>query len=242
MPIDPESDAALGACTGPDHGGEEVSSPKFGILPPELQRRSHPSPTMSSPPPPLFSLSNELLIEIFSNLPPYDIYACQHTCRQLNELIVNSQLLQYISRTALSGVFDPLDPGLSLPDRLEALKRWETAWIELDLRKPDASIDAPVPAKRGGPPIEFSFGRYFVVIREGYGISAGYSFLDMHARSSSHTNAARWTTIEINTPNVLVFAFASELNLAVSISCVRLPVPCSHLPLPPSHPCSIIVT
>jgi len=197
---------------------------------------------MSSPP--LFSLSNELLIEILSNLSPYDIYACRHTCRQLNELIVNSQLLQYISRTALSGVFDPLDPGLSLPDRIEALGRWETSWMELDLREPNASIDAPIPTK-SGPPVEFSFGRYFVVIREGYGISAGYSFLDMHARSSSHTNAARWTTIELNTPNVLVFAFASELNLAVAISCVRCPVPVLPLSLSSfSEPgvCSIRVT
>ena len=173
---------------------------------------------MSSPP--LFPLSNELIIEIFSNLSPSDIYACRRTCRQLNELIVNSQQLQYVSRTALTGVFDPLYPGPSLPDRLIALEQWETAWMELDLREPNASIDAPVPAK-SGPPVEFSFGRYFVVIREGYGISAGYSFLDMHARSSPHTNASRWTTIEINTPNVLVFAFASELNLAVAISCVR---------------------
>ena len=175
-------------------------------------------------PPPLFSLSNELLIEIFSNLSPFDIYACRRTCHQLNELIVSSQLLQYVARTALSGVFDPLDPGLSLPDRLQALERWETGWMELDVRKPNASIDAPVPTK-SSPPVEFSFGRYFVVIREGYGISAGYSFLDMHARSDPHTNASRWTTIEINTPNVLVFAFASELNLAVAISCVRQLVP-----------------
>jgi len=125
-----------------------------------------------------------------------------------------------MSHPPLSDVFDPLDPGLSIPDLPDALERWETAWMELDLREPNASIDAPVPAK-SGPPVEFSFGRYFVVIREGYGISAGYSFFDMHARSSPHTTAAQWTTIEINTPNVLVFAFASELNLAVAISCVK---------------------
>ena len=170
--------------------------------------------------PPLFSLSNELLIQIVSNLSPNDIYAFRCTCRQLNELFVNSQMLQYVSRTALSGVFDPLDPGLSLPDRLVALDRWEIAWRDMDLRERNGSIDAPVP-NRKGLPLEFSFGRYFVVIREGYGISAGYSFLDMHARSSSHTDASHWTTIEVNTPNVLVFAFASELNLAVAISCVR---------------------
>jgi len=63
-------------------------------------------------------------------------------------------------------------------------------------------------------------GRYFVVIREGYGKSAGYSFLDMDATfSSQHTDVTRWTTIKVDTPNVLVFAFASELDLAVAISC-----------------------
>ena len=87
--------------------------------------------------------------------------------------------------------------------------------------------DGPAPANSkyrctNRPPIEFSFGRYFVVIREGYGISDGYSFLDMHSRSPSHTATARWTTIEINTPNVLVFSFASEFNFAVAISCVPL--------------------
>jgi hypothetical protein len=206
---------AVGACTAVTTVA--MQGALFLRLGPDLEW-SQSSPTMS---PPLFSLSNELLIEIFSNLSPSDIYACRRTCRQLNELIVNSQLLQYVLQTAL-GVFDPdpLDPGLSLPDRLDALRRWVTAWMELDLREPNASIDAPVPAK-SGPPVEFSFGRYFVVIREGYDISAGYSFLDMHAMSSPHTTAALWTTIEINTPNVLVFAFAPELNLAVAISCVR---------------------
>ena len=169
--------------------------------------------------PPIFSLSNELLIEIISNLCPDDIHTCRQTCRQLNDLIVNSQLIQYIIRTALSGVFDPLDPGLSFPERLDALQRWEIAWTEMDLREPTVRIDAPVPSK-GGPPVEFSFGRYFVVIREGYGRSAGYSFLDMHAGFTAHADAAQWTTIEIKTPNVLVFAFASELDLAVAISCV----------------------
>jgi hypothetical protein len=175
---------------------------------------------MSTPAPPIFSLSNELLIEIISNLCPNDINACRQTCRQLDDLIVNSQLIQYIIRTALSGVFDPLDPGLSLPERFDALLRWETAWAEVDLHTPNARIDAPVPAGRGHP-VEFSFGRYFVVIREGYRKSAGYSFLDMHSTFSSHANAALWTTIKIDTPNVLVFAFASELDLAVAISCVN---------------------
>ena len=90
--------------------------------------------------------------------------------------------------------------------------------MELDLREPNASIDAPVPT-RGGPPVLLKGGgQYFVMIREQ---PAGYSFLDMYARSSQHTNALKWTTIEVNPPNVLVFAFAPELNVAVAISCVR---------------------
>jgi hypothetical protein len=184
--------------------------------------------------PPIFSLSNELLIEIIAHLSPDGIYACRQTCRQLNEIITNSQLIQYALRTALSGVFELRHAGLSLPERLDALQRWESAWAEMDLREPNVRIDAPVPSRRGLP-VQFSFGRYFVVIREGYGRSAGYSFLDMHATFTPHADVARWTTIEIDVPNVLVFAFASELDLAVAISCVRqsLTLLLPTLPLPP---------
>ncbi|KAI0294199.1 hypothetical protein BC826DRAFT_1104786 [Russula brevipes] len=168
--------------------------------------------------PPIFSLSNELLIEIIAHLSPDGIDACRQTCRQLNEIITNSQLIQYALRTALSGVFELRHAGLSLPERLDALQRWESAWAEMDLREPNVRIDAPVPSRRGHS-VQFSFGRYFVVIREGYGRPAGYSFLDMHASFTPHADVARWTTIEIDVPNVLVFAFASELDLAVAISC-----------------------
>jgi hypothetical protein len=168
---------------------------------------------------PILSLSDGLLIEIISNLYPNDIYACRQTCRKLNDLIINSELIQYILRTALSGVIDPLDTGLSLPERLEALERWETVWSEMDLRKPNALIDAPIPTGRGHP-VEFSFARYFVVIREGYAKPAGYSFLDMCSTFSSHADTTLWTTITVDIPNVLVFALASELDLTVAISCV----------------------
>jgi hypothetical protein len=182
--------------------------------------------------PPLFSLSNGLLIEIISNLTAKDIGIFRLTCSKLNVLIVNSQLIQYIIRTAQSGVYDPLEPGLSLPERLDALQRWETAWALMDLRESSVRIDTPVIPKGRRSSVEFSFGRYFVVIREGYGWPAGYSFLDMRAAFSPHADTSPWTNIEIDTPNVLVFAFASELDLAVAISCVyrlRSPPP---LPLP----------
>ena len=170
----------------------------------------------------IFSLSNELLIEIISHLYLIDIYACRCTCRRLNEVIINSHLIQYIVRTALSGVFDPLEPGLSLPDRLDALERWETAWMKMDLREPNAIINAPVFDGVIVPRQGFLYGQYLIMYHMTSAASAFYSFFDVHA-VSSHTNAARWTTIEVDS-STFVFAFAPELNLAVTISCVYLPV------------------
>jgi len=166
--------------------------------------------------PHLFALSTELLIEIISNLCPVDIYACRCTCRRLNGVIVNSHLIQYIMRTALSGIFDPLEPGPSLPDRLNALERWETAWMEMDLSEPNSIIDAVFADGETVTSSGFFSGQYLIMWHE-IGTSAFYSFLDTHARSS-HTDAARWTTIKIDTP-ILAKAFASELNLAIAISC-----------------------
>jgi F-box domain len=171
--------------------------------------------------PRLFSLSNELIVKIISNLCPLDIYSCQCTCRRLNRLIIDSPIIQYTIRTTLSGVSDPLDPDIPLSKHLDAFNRWETAWREIDLRKPNASIDEPVLAENE-PDVEYSFGRYFVLSREGYGISgSGYAFLDLHARSSSsHTNAALWKTVKVGAHN-LMLAFAPELNVAVAIEYVR---------------------
>ncbi len=170
----------------------------------------------------LSSLSNELLIEVISNLGPLDIYTCRCTCRKLNELIVNSQLIQYIMRTALSGVFDPLEPGISLPDRLDALERWETAWREIDVRKPIASIDAPIDTV-GEPPtgIDFIGEQHVIEYHTGFDVPASYSFLNLRTWSSSAPNVTRWTTIEIKHPNVLSFTFAPELDLSVAFLYVK---------------------
>ena len=179
--------------------------------------------------PMLFSLSNELIVKIIANLCPRDIYSCRCTCRRLNRLIIDSPIIQYTIRTTLSGVSDPLNPDISLSDHLDAFNRWEAAWREIDLRKPNASIDEPVLAE-DDPDIECFLERYFVISREGYGISGpGYAFLDLHARSSSsHTNAARWKTIKVKAYN-LMLAFAPELDVAVAIEYVRQLVP--SLPL-----------
>ena len=187
---------------------------------PKLKPSQYSSPAMS--PPHFFSLSNELLIEIISELRPIDIHACQCACRRLNNVIVNSQLIQYILRTALSGIFDPLEPGISLPDRFDALERWETAWREMDLSKPITSIDALVHDVVISEPLVNYFGeQHAITCRTGFGVPAGYSFLDLRTWSSSPTNVTRWTTIDMQNPNVLSFALAPELNLSVAFSYVK---------------------
>jgi len=118
---------------------------------------------------------------------------------------------------ALSGIFDPLEPGISLPDRLDALERWETAWREMDLSKPIASIDALVHANVSEPTVSYFCEQHVITSRSGFGVPAGYSFLDLHTWSSP-TNVARWTTIDIQNPNVLSFSFAPEINLSVAFS------------------------
>jgi hypothetical protein len=172
--------------------------------------------------PHILSLSNELLIEIVSNLCPSDIYACQCTCHRLNSVIIHSNLIQYLMRTALSGVFDPLEPGptLSLPDRLDALERWEAAWMKMDLREPNAIINAPVFDSTYDPLQGFLYGQYLIMDYVRIAASASYSFLDIRAMSL-YNNAARWTIIDVDTPT-LVFTFAPELNLTVTISYVNL--------------------
>jgi hypothetical protein len=145
----------------------------------------------------------------------------------MNRVIINSHLIQYIMRTALSGVFDPLEPGPSLPDRLDALERWDTAWTKMNLREPKAIIDPPVLSDSVRMPGRgFLSGQYFIMHRWhrrfGASESAFYSFLDIHAMSS-HTNASRWKTIKVDAP-ISAFAFAPELDLVVAISCVTLPV------------------
>jgi F-box-like len=89
--------------------------------------------------PPLLDLPTELLIQIFSNLHISEFGPCLLTCHRLKGIIQESRLLQYLIRTALAGVYDPLLPSTSsLPTRLESLERWSAAWQQpgVHLRSP----------------------------------------------------------------------------------------------------------
>ena len=80
----------------------------------------------------------------------------------------------------------------------------------------------------------FSFGPWFVAAaREGPGMRAGYSYLDVRAANAEASAGAggrgrgrgcagvsQWTTINVPVRNVVVFALSTELDLAVAVSCV----------------------
>ena len=83
--------------------------------------------------PPLLSLPSEVLIEILSYLRPRDIAACLRSCRRLNDIVVHSQLLLYLIRVGRSGLHDPLLPGYTIPQRIEALEKWEATWSDLEM-------------------------------------------------------------------------------------------------------------
>ena len=83
--------------------------------------------------PPLLSLPSEVLIELFSYLRPRDIAACLRSCRRLNDIVVHSQLLLYLIRVGRSGLHDPLLPGYTIPQRIEALGKWEAGWSDLEM-------------------------------------------------------------------------------------------------------------
>ena len=85
--------------------------------------------------PSLPSLPSELLVEIFSHLSARDIVACQCSCKILNHTIIHSQLLQYLIHLGRSGLCDQLLPGYTIPQRIEALKKWEAAWCNLETKR-----------------------------------------------------------------------------------------------------------
>lgn len=87
--------------------------------------------------PPLLTLPDELIVELFSYLHPRDIVACQRACRLLNDTIIHSQLLQYLIRLGRSGLYDPLLSSHTVSQRIETLEKWETAWSDVEIKSSD---------------------------------------------------------------------------------------------------------
>src|SRR6267142_1552929 len=143
--------------------------------------RSHPHPALprkklQTMPTDLLDLPSELIEHILALLAHQDassLPARRQTCRALNATIAQSQLVRYIERAALLGVYDPLvsvsdveaEAGagadadgapmmtmtmvasMTIPERAAALEAWDEAWGALDdilcTRKPDLRFAMP---------------------------------------------------------------------------------------------------
>jgi hypothetical protein len=80
------------------------------------------------------SLSPELVEQIASYLRQKGLATLMLSCRQIHDVIEGSLLLQYIYRTGIAGVYDPLYnlSMLSIANRVETLRRWEASWADFE--------------------------------------------------------------------------------------------------------------
>ncbi|KAI0252295.1 hypothetical protein BJV78DRAFT_1153850 [Lactifluus subvellereus] len=165
----------------------------------------------------LHSLCSELLVEIFSYLPPRDIAACQRSCRRLNDTIIQSQLLQYLLRAGRSGLHDPLLPGYTLPDRIEALERWETSWKTIDIPN-SLHFKYLVACKlEGERAFSWTICDDFLIMTR-FSDPAGYAYVDLRALQPVG-GIDPWTKIMNNSwrGKECRFAFSVEQDLVVTV-------------------------
>jgi hypothetical protein len=157
--------------------------------------------------PHLLDLPTELLIQIFFNLHISDFGSCLLTCQRVKVTIQASPLLQYVIRTALAGVYDPLFPsGPALPDRLEAFERWSAAW-----QQPGAHLRSPsrILVLRAKLNADFLLRDDYLVVADLGGRHddrhvAGYEWLDLRKPGDD------WNNIRFE-ENLVPLAFALDV-------------------------------
>jgi len=151
--------------------------------------------------PDLLDLPNEILIDIFSHLHISDLGSCLLTCHSVNDIIVHSSLLQYLIRTALAGVFDPIFPSEPpLPQRIDGLMRWSAAW-----HQPEVSLRSPSSTLTGRSEVKMEFlvrDDYLIVTdfggRLGHRHAASYEWLDLRQPGDN------WTKVHFEDKLVLL--------------------------------------
>jgi hypothetical protein len=158
--------------------------------------------------PHILDLPTELLIKIFTNLHVSDFGSCLLICRRLKAIIQDTCLLQYLIRTALAGVHDPLfQSGPPLTHRLESLTRWSDAW-----RQPGAYLRSPsrVLTRTSKSSTDFILcDDYLTALdfggRHGHRHVAGYEWLDLRNPSDG------WAKIQFE-ENMIPLAVAVALD------------------------------
>jgi len=173
--------------------------------------------------PPLLSLPNEILIEIFSYLGPRDIAACQRSCRQLNDIIIHSRLLQYLIRVGRSGLHDPLLPIYTISQRIEALEKWETAWNNVETKTQSSGqvkykVACPFKSRYRFDCTTWIHDDFLIVTKSRYFDTPGYGYVDMRAFQSEGERCS-WTTIANHSwsDKYSHFAFSVEQDLVLVV-------------------------
>ncbi|KAI0266788.1 hypothetical protein BC834DRAFT_113298 [Gloeopeniophorella convolvens] len=171
--------------------------------------------------PTVLALSTEILIEILILLPLRDVITCKLTCKRLHDVVAQSQQLQYVVQTMLAGAYDPLLPGPTIPERLEALHRLEDSWRDLNIQQRTARIAHG----SAWPLLNYAIrDDYLLAVRTDSQVPnqpPGYSYIDL--RQPLPYTDLPWTKIDaVWQDQHCVFAFAAdEHDLAVVVTCAR---------------------
>jgi len=171
--------------------------------------------------PPLLSLPSEVLIEILSYLHPRDIAACQRSCRQLNDAVSHSQLLRYLIRIGRAGLHDPLLPGYTIRQRIEALEKWEAAWSNIEMSESSSHVKHIVHVPWGAftSPTNCIRDDFLITFHTAPPLAgtplAGYAYLDLRTFQPEMERDA-WTVIVNDSWYCkLNFVFSVERDLAL---------------------------
>ncbi|KAI0284901.1 hypothetical protein BC826DRAFT_130598 [Russula brevipes] len=164
-------------------------------------------------------LPDEVLVEILSSLCPRDIAACQRACRQLNDIVVCSQFLQYLIRVGRSGLHDPMLPGYTIPQRIEALERWEASWRNLEAQSSFQVRRMVACELAGGRCSEYIIHDDFLIATSGYvyDLNPGYGYVDLRV-SQPERETDPWIKIIMDTwsGKRYILRFFPEQDLVVA--------------------------
>jgi hypothetical protein len=171
----------------------------------------------------LLTLSPELIEEIALYLRSRDISSLALSNRRFHDIVVGSLLLQYVYRTDLAGVYDPLHDlsRCSIVDRMESLRRWEASWNDLGRYLSAAPPRLVIPAERD------LFGPFF--LRDDYLFAVDWqgqptglrqpALLYVDVRDALRTGQHSWRKIDYPKGSIAITqAFSiEEDDLVVSV-------------------------
>jgi hypothetical protein len=166
------------------------------------------------------TLSPELLVQIISYLSFKDIISCEKSCRHLSSVVKNSVQVKYLKEAGRTGVYDPLTPGLTFPERIEKMRRWEKAWEDLNIPETTARITFDLDI---WSPLIGSLHNGHLIVTDADPVVYAYSDLSLLPRVLPIRSIEFGNLTLVREGLVHAFAFANEYNLVVIISTYVLP-------------------